>query len=677
MYRLLPFIFFAANVLMAASQPLTLLECHVVADVRQVNAVTGNMSFIFHINEDSTSEWSFSAPRDVIIHSVVGRRQNEYNVKADTLLDGSVYYTLLFAAPKHRPDSIFITIEFSHAADTLSFTGQTADPEDFLLPYERTSSWLPYAGNVTADRATMELHVDSSFTVVSAQRYAWVINSDSQKVFFWNYKEPISLGNAFSLCGMKDVRSVRCDNSDSTHSVQLYFTQGKFDTTLADTLTRKLVAAAEYFSDLTGRPAASFNAIFAFIGNDTVDESCINAGWFYAEHNSPRYSLYDSTIFFRSLHFPLLRHLAYQFCPPTDDSTAFFHYGLAGYLATRYILNTRPDAATEERERRDLIVHAFSFFPSVPLAQGIFETGSEAHTTISTKGRYIFLMLEFIMGRESLDSVIAQLIREYRTTPVSIKGFQKLCEKAYGTSLEWFFQEWFYRSSVPEYVMQWNNRVTARGSNLVTVDIEQRGDVYTMPIDLVFSFGQRKIVKRILVSRSNQEIPYVFPTAPSSVEIDPHHYVLRWLIDTRILAHARSAELFLAYAHDLTSAEREAQLALQLDPINNTGTAPIAYFSLGMIAGARRDTGTAKEYFLRATQSTESDDSRLFTLLSRVRLGNVTEMEGNRNEALTMYRRAMEDAQVDPTTFAPVIIEAKKYLQSPFIADDAVWYNLY
>ena len=123
--------------------------------------------------------------------------------------------------------------------------------------------------------------------------------------------------------------------------------------------------------------------------------------------------------------------------------------------------------------------------------------------------------------------------------------------------------------------------------------------------------------------------------------------------------------------------EQEALLTLQLDPNNNTGTAPIAYFSLGKIAVIKNDPDKAKELFLKAMQSAATDEAQLYPLLSLVRYANIVEMEGKRNEALPLYQRAILEGKKNPLIYAPVIVEAEKYLRTEFISSEELWYGLY
>jgi len=64
-------------------------------------------------------------------------------------------------------------------------------------------------------------------------------------------------------------------------------------------------------------------------------------------------------------------------------------------------------------------------------------------------------------------------------------------------------------------------------------------------------------------------------------------------------------------------------------------------------------------------------------LLSLVRFANVLEMDGSRQEAIALYERAIAEGSKNPSLYAPVIIEAERYLLQPFVSSDDLWYGLY
>lgn len=637
--------------------------------------ITGRLTAVFQTGIDSAAHWSFDVPQAIEINSITDADENSYMIHRREQQSAWYHYTIDFPSPLRTRDSVTIIIEFSENADSSCSAPLFINAHEFLLPYTSAQSWLPQLHEWKTKAGSVELSADSGFTIVAETDPDSIIRTGDRTVWKW-HASSAPLEHLVTLCGSKNIAEITQRSDDSLTAISFLIRPDRFNESFARAAAAQLAGAAGYFSNLCGRKGEPLQMKFVFIGDDDIDESFSKIGRMIIERNSPKHTVFDSTIYTRSVNNPFLYRLAEEFAPVTSDSDAVLSAGWAGYLVTRYLLSANTSAETAQHERLDCMVNALSFFPSAPLSAGR-TAAANSDEVLSYKGRYFFLMLEYLIGRESFDSVAARMFRQAAAAPVSVNEFRNLCEQEYGSPLEWFFRQWLTRSSAPEFVMQWKSEKTQRGIHLVTVVIEQRGELYSMPLPLVFSFGNRNITKRVIADQYRQEYTFQFTGAPSSVSLDPQYTILRWLLETRILAHARSSRLFRIYNKDLVSSEREARLTLQLDPDNNTGTAPIAYFSLAKIAVIRNDLEQAKEFFVSAMQSSATDEAALYPLLSLVRYGNVVEMEGHREDAVAIYQRAIAEGNANPLLYAPAIIEAEKYLHENFISADDRWYGSY
>ncbi len=207
------------------------------------------------------------------------------------------------------------------------------------------------------------------------------------------------------------------------------------------------------------------------------------------------------------------------------------------------------------------------------------------------------------------------------------------------------------------------------------VKITQRGDLFTTPVDLVFSNSARSITKRVFVERQDQEFEFILPFLPTKSELDPNYYLLRWVPRLRLLAHARTSVSYRIFDRDISNSEREANIMLQLDPNNLTGWNNIALFSLGKSAVIKGDLPKAEEYFRRASALEANEPTQLYSVLSLVRLGNVLETEGKRDEAVELYKLGATLAERNPALYGVALFEAQKYLQQKFTPSGDFWYR--
>lgn len=637
----------------------------------QKSEISGSAEILLRLIPEPLATISFYIPNSWTISSIKGGKSNIFETELSP--SGRENFSLLRLNSIENlmeNDTLRITMEFNATIDSSSKSTTFLNKEEFLLRFDDSLSWLPTLGSKMTERFSLEIKTSSPFSVFAEESFDTTFFKGS---YVWKRSstKPTALSSAFTLCGLMHAERQQSFNSDSLISISVIYSAKKFHQRYATEIAQQLNNAAQYFTSLTKqRGVSTFSLIF--IGDPKLKLNTFKLNNMRIHNNSPAYSIFDSSVLVNSSKNFWLSNLAHQYCPSTSDSTVLFFDGFASYLSMRFLTSLNP--SIELRERQTSISNALTFFPSGNLAEGI-TSKSNTLEVVSFKGRYIFLMLEYLLGKESFDDVIGFMSTRFSETQISFGEFQFLCEQKYGSSLAWFFDQWLYRASAPEFVMQWKYEKTQRGMFIVRTQIEQRGDLFTMPVPLVFSFGDRSITKRIVVGKIKQEFSFVFPSPPTAVELDPKFHILRWLLDIRISAHAKSSLQFLSINQDTLNAEREAMYTLQLDPNNSTGSAPLVYFVLGTISAARNDLEKAKEYFLKAMPASASMETEHYTLLSLIRYANILEIEGKRTEAVTLYQRAIDEGERNPVLFESVLIRAEQYLNEPYGVEKQSWFD--
>jgi hypothetical protein len=656
---------------------IRILEYSVTAAVNErADGIDGTASVWLQVVADSLRTFRFTVPSAIEIEDIRDIDNDRYGYERIPLIRTSLAYAVELPSYRFRNDSFLVTIRFEATFDTSSGAPIFLNSREFVLPYSSGESWLPQFDHTIASRASLRLTVPDNFTIAGGSSFFAAAETEPGTQWEASHRDPVDLRDFFTLTGSIFWTERRRVSADSLVSVSFLYSPLRFNERFADSLAAYLVDAAVYYKRLTGSDSVRFSQRFILVGENQSQDMTLRAGSAVIKRYSPAFTVFDSTVFYRTVRNRWLIELARSFSPVAGNSPPIFDHGWAGYLATKYVLERHGSPSIERRERLDLMVNALSFYPSIPLAAE--RTTHPYHSDLlSYKGRYFFLMLEHLLGSGSFDTVIFRHYRRSSVTPAGIDDFRMLCEQEYGSSLVQFFNQWLNRSSVPEFAIRWNTENTQRGISLTTVALEQRGDLFSIPITLSFSIGDKSVPKRVLVEQARHSFTFTFSSPPKNVEIDPQFAVLRWVLDLRILAHARSSLFFRVFDRNIVMAKREAELTLELDPVNATGSAPIAYFSLGTVAVIEKDTEQAKELFLKAMQSATVEESSLFPLFSLVRYANILEMEGNRTDAVSLYERAAAEGWKNPSLYASVIIEAEKYLRTPFVTGDDVWYRIY
>lgn len=670
MRTLIVFLFFP---IVLAAQTGTQIRSYALSAVmgERTGEITGTIGVRLLVTADSIMEYTFLVPKEMNIISITDAQNEPLDFEPEETNFAKYAVTVQFPKFIRKDDSLVLSFQYASVYDTSNTSLMFVNKEEFLLPFTDSVSWLPNFGALSTFQFSFEIVLPSHFMLAADSPFDTMVTNT---LCMWKRysQESSSLQSAFTICGISNALIQTTHGSDSLNSISLISSPLQFNQDYAAAITNQLNEAVKYFSRLTGKPRNGFTRTYAIIGSNQYNTTLINSRNFIVYRNSPAHSVYDSTLLFSSLKNKWLFNVAQYFCPAVNDTTSLFNEGFAAYLANRFLAAQNP--LLEKQERINAITSSLTFFPYGTIAQGRTSKANRTNVFLS-KGQYLFFMLDYILGREVFDSIIVTMIDRFTDRNITFPGFKQLCEERYGSSLDWFFDQWLHKTTVPDFAMQWKNEKTARGMNIARVSIDQRGDMFSTPLNISFQFGSRIIQKRITLTQQKQEFSFSFPAQPSSVELDPQYNVLRWLLEFRILAHARSAQLFLSVNRDIITSEREALYTIQLDPNNSTGSIPFAYYTLGKIAVLQGDLEKAKEYFLKAMPLSGIRETEQYKLLSLIRYANIVEMEGNRNEAVVLLQRAISEGKKDPVIFEQVIIEAEKYLRESFSSKNELWFG--
>lgn len=658
-------------VLLISQTESSLLSYDVVASLNErTREVSGTVHVSLRLTDPSISDFSFMVPKEWTAVSIQDVNNETIDLERSPS-ENSAHHRIMFDRTdlETKSDTIAFFVSFTAVFDSLPTSAMFVAQKEFILPYERNIQWLPEIGNSAPHHVSLRFTAPLQFTLLPRLPADTTVNNGMRMWTIDGTELPLS--SVFSICGAANVVRQFSLSSDSSCSVTFYSSPLKFNQQYAAATAQQLSDALQFFNAVTGR---RINALtYMVVGSVSRDHSDIDTALLIIRSNEPAFTVFDSAAITRSVYNPWITELARRYCPPTVDSTALFDDGLAAYLASRFLMDRYPEIVRQERF--DAVSNALTFFPSGTLAEG-HSNRSNTNSIISYRGRYLFFMVEYLIGQESLDRVLRQIVAAPADQATSFDRFTALCSAEYGTPLDGIIDQWLRRSASPEYVMQWRSEKTVRGLSVVKATVEQRGTLFSMPIPLTFTFGNRVLNRRVRVEQQKQEFTFTFPSPPSTVELDPERTILRWLLELRIPAHAKTALLYLTVNRDIAGAEREALYTQQLDPNNSTGSAPLVLFILGNISAQNGNKEMAKEYFLRSASAGAVEETEVYRLLSLIRFGHLLEMEGKRDEAVAYYQRVIADGMKDPVIHSSAVQAAERSLRERFSAGNDHWFTL-
>lgn len=159
------------------------------------------------------------------------------------------------------------------------------------------------------------------------------------------------------------------------------------------------------------------------------------------------------------------------------------------------------------------------------------------YATIYQKGAWVLHMLRGVMGEEKFFAGIRAYFEKYKYSNAETKDFQVIMEEFYGSSLDFFFDQWVYKGKGrPKYEYSWKfeDFQGQKGSgaytvrlNLKQVQDDDEIDVYKMPIKItvVTSAGDKEFT--VFNDQKNQSILLTVDATPKEVLIDKDGWVLK------------------------------------------------------------------------------------------------------------------------------------------------------
>ncbi|HUR96449.1 MAG TPA: M1 family aminopeptidase [Pyrinomonadaceae bacterium] len=336
----------------------------------------------------------------------------------------------------------------------------------------------------------------------------------------------------------------------------------------------------------------------------------------------------------------LQREAAYQWWGLTvglksfDD--AWLSQGLAEYSAYALRESTLSGAQLDNL-RRELLEKSLTFEQTASLlrAPANLDDQSTAYQYIMYgKGAFVFKLLRDTLGEQKFNQLLRAHLQENRGKNVGIDDFEKLASKIEGENLRYFFARWVESTGVPEFTSDYLIIRTRGGKFVARGTVKQNYDNLRLPVEVQLrSEGENGLKSQtITMDEASADFNIESTGKPLSVVIDPNYQLLRISPDLRVSSIARRGiERFKEGSY----AEAQAQFeeALKLDRSNSW-----IYYHLGLLFLEQRNYDLAIDNFKAALSGNISPP--WLSVWSNIKMGNAYDAKGDRNRAVSAYKRA-------------------------------------
>ncbi len=351
--------------------------------------------------------------------------------------------------------------------------------------------------------------------------------------------------------------------------------------------------------------------------------------------------------------------------PATKDDW-WLSDGFARYSEAMYVENAAGAAGLEEAVK-DMSVGALAY-DTVPLSSAAkLDTFSTEFQSLTTdKGAMILHMLRWVLGEDKFNKTMREFAGQYAGKSATTDDFREIAEKNYGDQLTWFFSQWLDSTGAPEFKLKYTTyrlggAVAAQNPKeektpgfRVTGEISQDLDLFRMPVDLRVETDGKTENKRIDVVGTNS--PFTIETfgRPRKISIDPDHHVLTNSSDVKLRASILRGQA-MQQQGDLSGALIEFNKALDLNKNSS-----LAHYRIAEIFFLQRNYQSSANAYRAAIDG--DGEPRWTEVWSRIQLGKIFDITGQRERAVGQYRQAL---QTNDNTFG-ALEEARKYLQKAY-----------
>ena len=349
--------------------------------------------------------------------------------------------------------------------------------------------------------------------------------------------------------------------------------------------------------------------------------------------------------------------------PATKDDW-WISDGFSRYSEAMYVENAAGDAGLEEAVK-DMSVGALAY-DTVPLSSvaklDIYST--EFQSLATDKGAMILHMLRWVLGEDKYNKTMREFATTYAGKSANMEDFQTIAEKYYGQQLTWFFTQWLDSTGAPEFKLKYtvyrlgevpkeSNGQEGPGFR-VTGEVSQDLDLFRMPVDIRISTDGKTENKDVEVVGTNSPFSIETFGRPRRISIDPDHHVLTDSSDIKLRASVLRGQA-LQQQGDLSGALEEFNKALDLNKNSS-----LAHYRVAEVFFLQKNYQSSANAY-RASLDGDGDP-RWTEVWSRIQLGKIFDITGQRERAVNEYRQAL---QTNDNTFA-ALEQARRYLQKPY-----------
>jgi aminopeptidase N len=329
--------------------------------------------------------------------------------------------------------------------------------------------------------------------------------------------------------------------------------------------------------------------------------------------------------------------------------------GLARYSEMRYVEQAAGRAGFEEATK-DMAVGALAYDNVALSSVGRLDMMSpEFQSLVTEKGGMMAHMLRWVLGDAAFNQTMKQFAQKFTGKAASTDDLRAIAEATHQDKLTAFFAQWYDGTGAPAFKNKYSVYRLGKGKGFRVVgEVSQDLDLFRMPMEIRVDTDGQPEMKRIEVVGTRS--PYAVETfgRPRRIALDPNNWVLKNSDELKVrVAILRGQQL--VQQGDYVAALAEYNKAL--DANKNSS---LAHYRIAEVFFLQRNYQSSANAYREALNG--DAEPRWTQVWSRIQLGKIFDVTGQRERAVNEYRQALQTN--DNTQGA--LDEARRYLDKPY-----------
>jgi aminopeptidase N len=224
----------------------------------------------------------------------------------------------------------------------------------------------------------------------------------------------------------------------------------------------------------------------------------------------------------------IAHEIAHQWFGDMASEKSFAHLwlseGFATYLTDLYFeKNYGKENADKRLQKERSEVIDFLQKTHHPVVDSTHDLMSLLNANSYQKGGWVLHMLRQVTGDSSFQKIIQTYYNQFKGSNADTRDFEAVAEKVSGKDLRWFFDQWLYRSGLPEVDVTW--KMEKGGVRLCVAQVSK--EVFRFPLTIGYRAGGKWFYDVVNVAKKGER--FFIKTDVGQVDevvLDPHTELL-------------------------------------------------------------------------------------------------------------------------------------------------------